>query len=233
MDVSKIITLSRNLTHKTQSQIPDNDIVDYLNLAKDDFWTALITSVWENYNWTYWKTDLIKWQVEYVVPEVASDEEWVLKINSVSICYNNKTYENWALQYIKAKQEDLWNLKKDMNYYENYADYNNPIYTLNDNSIFIFPQPKTTVINWIRLSWIRNIKDYTASTTEKEMVIRPTYHKILLQWVLPYIYKATGELDKYNIEMSEYERMKKETIRKLADRVQTPFYADYPEWWQI
>jgi len=45
MDVSKIITLSRKLTHKTQAQVSDSDVVDYLNIAKDDFWTTLITAV--------------------------------------------------------------------------------------------------------------------------------------------------------------------------------------------
>ena len=228
MDVSKIITLSRKLTHKTQAQVSDSDVVDYLNIAKDDFWTALITAVWENYHWTYWNTDIVNWQNEYIVPEVASDEEWVLKLSSVSICYDWNTYDNWKLQHIKAREESLWSLKKDMAYYENYSDYENPIYTVNDNSIFIFPAPKKDITDGIKLSGIRNIKDYTETTTEAEMVVSPSYHKILLQWILPYIYKANWELDKYNLEMSEYERMKRETIRKLSDRVETPFYAGYP-----
>lgn len=227
MDVSKIISLARTLTHKTSAQVPDSEIVDYLNLTKDDFWTALITSVGENYYWDYWTTDSVVNQTEYIIPEVASDEEWALKLNSVAICYDGETYDNGNLKYIKAKEESLWSLKKDMFYYEQYADYENPIYTVNDYSVLIFPQPKTSITNGIKLSGIRNIKDYTVDTLEAEMVIRSSYHKILLQWILPYIYKANWELDKYNLEMSEYERMKRETIRKMSDRVQTPFYADY------
>jgi len=68
-----------------------------------------------------------------------------------------------------------------MAYYENYSDYENPIYTVNDNSIFIFPAPKKDITDGIKLSGIRNIKDYTETTTEAEMVVSPSYHKILLQ----------------------------------------------------
>lgn len=227
MDVSKIITLARTLTHKTQSQVSDTDIVNYLNLAKDDFWTAIVSAVWENYHWDYWTADTVANQTEYVIPWVASTVEWTMKIDTVAINYDWKKYDNWKLKYIKAEEKDLWSLSKDLTYYEQYADFNKPFYVLNDNSIFIFPTPTVSITGWIKLSWIKNIKDYTTTTLEEEMVISPLYHKILLQWVLPYIYKSIWELKKYQFEMWEYERMKREAIAKLSDRIQTPFYADY------
>ena len=230
MNVSQIADLARDQTNTNVSQISDDTFVKYLNFVKNDFYSAMITEIGDNYGWDYWIPDwwLIAGQNEYAFPSIASDETWALKVKWVSICYDWKTYDDWSLIYIKAKERGADSLKEDIGYYEQEASFERPFFMVADKSIFIYPKPKESVANWIRLIGIRNIPDYTINTTEEQMYIQPQFHEILLQGTLPYIYRKQRNQQDAQLEKQEYERQKKNTILKMAERVQSPFMANYP-----
>ncbi len=225
MDVSKMISMVQDLTWTTLSQ---DIILNYINMVKNDIWTTIITATDEWYNWTFWTTDTVKGQIEYVLSSIASSDDWTLKLKWVSVCYDDtKKYPNWQLIYKKAKEQSMWTLKEDMNYYENYWDYENPIFIVQDNSVFIYPAPKKVVVDWVKVLGIRNIPDYTLTTLEKDIMLRPQYHQYLVQWVIPYVYKRMRLYNEYQIEKQEYEKNKITLTEKLSERTTWPFYATY------
>jgi len=57
MNVQDILDIARDQTYQTTTQLPDTTLLKYLNIVKNDFFSYLITSVDENYNWDYFKVD--------------------------------------------------------------------------------------------------------------------------------------------------------------------------------
>jgi hypothetical protein len=68
---SEIIAQMRRVVKVDTSQYTDTNALIDLNTLKDDFWSAIVTSVSEKYNWERWKTDSVALQSEYVIPTVA------------------------------------------------------------------------------------------------------------------------------------------------------------------
>jgi hypothetical protein len=159
---------------------------------------------------------------------MASDSAWSKKVTSVSVNYDNETYDDWGLKYIKAKPIKLSSLKRNWSYYKNNQDKEFPIYYIADNSIFVAPMPTATTAAWIELKWIKKIVDYETTTTESAMVIPIDHHEVLVQWILPYIYKAMGKWQESISEKQEYIRQRKQSTEELSDRNISPLYMDYP-----
>ena len=228
MDASEIFDLARDQAHVNSTQFPDAQLLKYLNIVKNNFWSYIVSAISEDYDWDIFTTDTVVNQDEYVLPLIASDTAWAKKIKNVSINYNWETYDDWTIKYIKAKEVKLSSLARNWNYYKNNQDVNSPIYYIADNSIFIAPIPDEAITSWIELKAIKKIPDYTVSTTESSMVIPIDHHDILVQWILPYIHKARWRSDESNFEKWEYVRQRTQAIRELADRNISPFYMDYP-----
>lgn len=64
-----------------------------------------------------------------------------------------------------------------------------PLYIIADQSIFIAPLPSTSITNGVKLTGIMKIADYTEATLEPAMRITAEYQHILVQGLLPYIYR--------------------------------------------
>ena len=60
------------------------------------------------------------------------------------------------------------------------------------------------------------------------MVLPIDHHDILIQGVLPYMYKAQGKLQESASEKQEYIRQRDNAVRELADRNLSPAHLDYP-----
>ena len=228
MDVADIIDLARDQTHTNSTQFPDAQMLKYLNIVKNNFWSYIVSSISEDYDWDIFTTNTVVWQDEYVLPLMASDTAWSKKVTSVSVNYDNEVYDDGGLKYIKAKPVKLSSLKRNWNYYKNNQDKNFPIYYIADNSIFIAPTPTATTTAGIELKWIKKIVDYTIATLEWSMVIPVDHHEVLVQWMLPYIYKAKAQNAEAVSEKQEYIRQRTQSVRELADRNISPLYMDYP-----
>jgi hypothetical protein len=179
MNAIDILDLARDQSYTTEDDFNNTIGLKYLNIVKNDFFSHLITAVDENFHWDYFTDDLVIGQDEYLFPAVASDSEGLLKIKELYINYENDKYDNGLDRYIPAKLISQSKLTKDWNYYKTYQDKANPIYFIADKSVFIAPAP--TKIGKIQARGIRNIEDYTESTTEQEMRIPVTYQHILIQ----------------------------------------------------
>mgnify|MGYP006977221529 FL=1 len=69
-----------------------------------------------------------------------------------------------------------------MSWYEEHQPTTDPIYTIQDNSVMIFPTPTATTIGDIKLYVVQNLIDLTASTAEADVFngkIHKKYHSLI------------------------------------------------------
>ena len=228
MDYAAMWTMARELSNTNDTDFSDTRLLPFFNQVKNDLFSYMITWISEDRNWDIWTTTSVANQSEYVLPEAASDTEWNLKINWVSVCYDGWTYDDWSLKYIKAREVKLQSLTESWNYYRNNQDKGNPIYYVADKSIFIAPQPETWLALWIELKGIKSILDYETTTTEANIKIPLYLHDVLVQWVLPYIHRAEWRKDEASFELKEYKDQRNLAVKKFSSRTQSPYYAKYP-----
>lgn len=228
-----LISQMRRIVKVDTNQYEDSEALADLNTLKDEFWSWIVTKVQDKYNWEKWSTDSIALQSEYTIPTVASTTAWAKLLNWVSIVYNTSenTYtDTWWLKYIPAVEVNPNWLEYDWDYYVENQSEDTPIYYVADNSVFIAPAPRTWITNWIKLTWIRKIADYTLATTEAEMKLPKDQQNALLYGLIMFGY-MNKPADDWTINNAEARWLRKrdEAIRSLEIRVDTPTILKYPE----
>jgi hypothetical protein len=132
--------------------------------------------VGESYFYNEFTTDTtVSGQKEYTLPATISGNlDWVNKTLGISIDYGDG--------YVKATKVDVNSLEYDVSYYMTNQPTTNPIYTIQDNSVMIFPVPTATTIGDIRMYVVQNLIDITASTAEVDIFnwkIHKKYHPLI------------------------------------------------------
>lgn len=227
---SRVVRLTGTSTYTQANFLED------LNEVKNKFWSKIVTKTsdddrhyqeWLISGWT------IAWQSEYTLVSVASSSEWTKLLKWVAINYDWDTYTNTGLLiYKKAREVNRQTLEHEWNYYLENQTIEDPIFFIADNSIFIAPVPLVTNIwvNRLKLTWIRNIIDYTIITTEAEMIIPSDYQEVLLLWVIPYAL-MTKRVDNNEIvkAQQDYNNAEAEALMNLSSRIEWPTIFRYPE----
>jgi hypothetical protein len=67
----KIVDQMRRIAKVDTSQYTDANALIDLNTLKDEFWSAIVTTVNEDYNWERWTTSSVALQSEYTLNTVA------------------------------------------------------------------------------------------------------------------------------------------------------------------
>jgi hypothetical protein len=132
--------------------------------------------VGESYFYNEFITDTtVVGQKEYTIPtNLSGNLDWVNKTLGVSVDYGNG--------YKKATKVDVNSLDKDVSWYEVNQSTEYPIYTIQDNSVMIFPVPTATTIWDIKMYVIQNLIDITADTAEADIFngkIHKKYHPLI------------------------------------------------------
>lgn len=226
-----IIANMRRIVKINTSQYSDNEALEDLNTIKDELWTWIISKVQDRYNWERWTANTTALQWEYSIPTVASNTAWAKLLNWISIAYNSENYTKiWTIKYIQAREVNPNWLDYDWDYYSENQSEDDPIYYVADNSFFIAPIPRTSITNWIKLTWIRKIPDYTLSTTEVDMKLPIDVLRNLVYWLVVFWYMCKPA-DDWTINNAEARWIKKreESIRWLEIRVDTPTTFLYPD----
>ena len=230
MNVPAMFTLARELTHSSIEDYPDTRLLPFINVVKDDFWSYIITGMQSNYNWDRWTiTKTVINQSEYVLPDAASDSEGNMKIDTVSVCYDWATYDDWKLKYVHATEADPQNLPRHWNWYVNNQPESNPIYYTADKSVFIAPSFKSEVTDWLEIEWIKSIEDYNTTTSENNVKIPSYLHIDLVFWIIYYIHKSEWLQDEASAAQAEYRAKRAEAASKIANRTTWPTYMEYPD----
>jgi len=234
MNPVSIIAAMRRKTKVTTAQYTDNEAIDDLNILKDEFHSAILSTISdEKFNWEKWVHDTVALQSEYSIPEVASDTAGAKLLNSVAINYNWETYENTGvLKFIQAKEVNPDTLENDWEYYVENQDVDNPIYYVWENSIFIAPAPLSDEAGTgrIKLTGIKKIPDYTIATTEAEMRFPIDVHTALVYGLCVSAREARADEPALITNAENTWRMKRtEAIKSLEFRTVSPVTMNYPE----
>ena len=104
-----------------------------------------------------------------------------------------------------------------------------PIYYVADNSYFIAPTPTVVIPSGIVITGIRNIPDYTLSSTEADMIIPLDQQNLLVYGLIPYIFDMKTMANENIAAVNKYESMKQAMISNLSERVIAPFQNQYPD----
>lgn len=234
MNPVSILAAMRRKTKVTTAQYTDNEAIDDLNILKDEFQSAILSTISdEKFNWDKWTTDSINLQSEYAIPEVAYNKAGAKLINSVSINYNGETYDNtWALKFVTATEVNPDTLENDWEYYVENQDVESPIYFVGENSIFIAPAPLSDEAGTgrIKLTGIKKISDYTIATTEAEMKFPIDVHTALVYGMCVHAREARAD-EAWLIQSAEatWIRKRTEAIKSLEFRTISPVTMNYPE----
>ena len=233
MTPATIIAQMRRVAKVNTDQYSDANALIDLNTLKDEFWSAIINSIDENYNYDTWTATTVDLQSEYWIPNVAYNAAGAKILTGVAINYDGETYtDTSALKYYKCELIDPKSLENDWNYYVENQEPTKPIYFVSDNSVFIAPCPRSGegAASRLKLSGIRKIPDYTLSSTEADMKLPVDQHQTLGFGMIVFGLMNKGVDDGIiNNAEARWLRKKSEAIESLKQRVSWPVFMTYPE----
>lgn len=232
MTPAQIIAQARIISWTDSSQFTDANALIALNTIKDEFWSAILTSVpLENYNWQRWTVEnTVAGQSEYTIPTIAYNTAGTKIVTGIGINYNGEVYP-WTttLKYLKPREVAMDGLQYDWEYYVNTQSEDDPIYCVADNSIFIAPAPKTNVTGGFKVQGIRKIPDYTLSTTEAEMMIPVDQQRAMIYGLAVFgLFNKKADENIIASAEARWERKKQEAIKSMESRDIGTTKFEYP-----
>lgn len=229
MTAQDIITLARDLTHTTSTQISDEQINRYLNIAYHELENEIVQKVNEDYFWDFFITDTVENQNEYTLPISSSTTEWVKKVISVWL---KRTQDD--TEYTKINSDSSSNFSHDIDYLKDNLSPTNSYFEVKEWSIFIYPTVEESVINWLKIESIVTLKDISNSATETDIFPNQSalrqFHYSLAIWIKQFIYSQQKEFWEKDNAIQEWQLEKQKVIDYLQDRVNTPAEWYLPEW---
>ena len=220
MDVSSIIERNRRQCNVDENQYTDTQWVEDINFVYQDLCNSIVTEVAEDFFWDYVKTDTAIWQSEYNIselivstwPTVTAD---IKKIQSVGI-----KYDSTDEYYTKLKKRDFNLFEKHRDYYADNWNESEAIYTIKDESIFIFPTPDAVVTEWLDIEVIYTPVDLVLASTSDDIKLPREFHILLWIWMEQYGYRALQKINEANESMNRYNIEKQKMISHLRGRYQ-------------
>jgi len=148
MTPAEIIQLTRSLSGCRTDELPDNDLLSYMNIeyrkVRQD-----IADIDKNYKLRVRNTNLVTWVSSYALElptQAPSEATWQIKIEELYVKYN----DSQAYPY-RAEQRDWDNLNSAPEWYADNQPQSQPFYIIMDNSVQVFPTPKASVVNGLTL----------------------------------------------------------------------------------
>ena len=221
-NVTEIINNFRFDCNVDEWQVSDEKALNLLNRVYREFIND-IRSINEDYFYDYWFNNAVNNQWEYPLKKRTINETWIIKIKWVSIKYNTSD-----TSYKKARLSSLNTMPLDLHYYKENQPKNDPFYTISDNSIFIFPIPDDTIVNWLLLYWISDPIDLTLSTDEQNIKIPLEYHYLLSLWMKRYFFASRYMLNEKNDAIAELNMEKQKMLKQLWLRQISPLQVTEP-----
>jgi hypothetical protein len=225
LSVAEIITMARQETGTTQSEISDATCLTYINV---DYPKVLnkIFFMDKNYCQTQRKTDLILGQKTYSLLDPI--QVWSpggplfgqMDIEKVMVQLdpsNSRSYE--------CKIVDYDNFREDMSVYEKNQPKSEPLVILWDRQITIFPTPTIDVSWWMTLIGTKKAYKLTlsgAGSTTSDILIPEQYQDILVWALIPWLYRARKLPNDVAIANQEFEKKMIELLYQISVKQTTP-----------
>lgn len=179
MNVSNIIAQGR-IWLVDSTQYTDDEAIVHFNLVYSDVISDIITKVDEDYYWDKVTDSLVQWQTEYRIEEivVSPTNYKINEINKVFVKYNSS-----ATYHTKARRINPASLEFDFDWYATNQSTSDPIYYVQDNSVFIAPAPTANVTWWIKIEVIYQPPELAKTDSEASILIPRRFHRVLIAWM--------------------------------------------------
>lgn len=227
MNVAEFIEKVRNDTHTSEYQVTDSQILDFINEIRNDVANDIITRINEDF---FRDVLTIEWSTqvdvnEYSLKKCDYNVAWVKKINSVEVKWHNDT----PFQLLDHRKNTSTHLTTD--------DLNNipetaGFFDIQDNSIFVYPAPKESVPNGIRMQAIVSLLDLSLASTEADFF---PWHSELREYLNVLVYGVDARVfraKRYQSEAQEaevkYNNERREMLIELSDRYNEPLQSRLP-----
>jgi hypothetical protein len=228
----EIITTAREWANTPSTVASDSIALRYLNMRKDDLWSAFVSRADQDFNWEEWTSDTVASQTEYTIPTVSRTSYGAKAIHGVEVTYDGDTW-------YKAREVGTAGLVEPWAYYVANQDCEDPVFRVSDNSVFVAPAATTTQAGTGRLKMIgiRNIIDFTingvdgasATTTEANMKFPLDRQKTLVFGLCADLCRFRSKFDDAARWEAQYTAEKAEYVSQASKRTATSFTANYPE----
>lgn len=216
MNVSQIIQQARDRTGITASEYSDNNAVRDLNFSYYKI-RQEIAQVDRNYWFQEWSQTLTGWVNRYSLLLPSAGIFGQIKIDQVLL-----KYDTTQKYHTQAQEIDWNNVDMDDKRLEDTTPKTKPYYIIDNNDIVIYPMPKVSVWNGLRLKAYRRPYDLTIASVESDILLEKEYHDILTYYLIISLYRQAKQIDLLQFSQSEYDRKKMEMMRNIKKRSVRP-----------
>lgn len=227
MNVADFIARVRQDTHTSEYQVTDSRILEFINEVRNDVANDIITRINEDF---FRDVFTIQGSTQVGVNEYSLKKcewavAWVKKVNSVEIQW----HEDMPFQLLDHRKNTSTNLTMDE---LNEIPENMGFFDIKDNSIFIYPAPKESILNGIRMQAVVSLLDLTLAWTEADFFpwhseLRE-YINVLIYWVDAKVFRAKRYQTEAQEAEVEYNNARREMLIELSDRYNEPLQTSLP-----
>ncbi len=219
MNVQDIVNRARRLCHTNDNNYDDTAAMQDLNLVYQELVDEIVVNSKGDFFWDKWETDTDVNQSEYVVEKlwIAPDDLDIKKINKVFIKYTD-TQKYWT----RVRYQNPTALKKHPDYYKVNQSKSDPFFYIQDTSIFIYPTPDEVITGGLEIFVIHKPAELTISSTEDDIEIPTQFHKLISDWLRPYIFESQRKTNDAVNAQAEYENGIKKMSTFMKQRYNQP-----------
>lgn len=225
MNVTEILTFGCMNAGTTLAQVWATNALIFANITYHELEECIRNDIAEDYFYDYFTTSLVSWQNEYVFAEQSATLVGINKIVSVGVKYSANDTE-----YKTIYPFSMGSFSNTDEYLQANQSSSTPIYTVKDNSIFIYPSPTENVTNGLRVHASVNLIDLLSWGAESTVKFPRNFHFVIGLWMKRYINNYRS-LDGTGISQNgdkDYELGKQRLIEYLKNRTITPIDQDEP-----
>lgn len=222
MNAQDIVALARKLTCTDATQVLDADAVVFLNVVYDDLWTSIARDTGEDFFFHTWYINTLAGENTYALPSESGTQIGLLYSLAVSLQYNANG------DYTKLREARISSLAEDLDTYRSLQPTSDPFFVMGDMYVMLFPEPKESVIEGLKLYGMRRHKDLSISSSENAIELPKETHTLLAQGMCAYIWSSRGKTDEARAAQRDYLEAKDRMIRRMAERVLVPAESVMP-----
>lgn len=213
-----IVDTIRELTGWTSTaQVSNALIYKYLNIEYQKCWQKIV-DLDDNYRQQIRFTNLIAGQNEYTFAQSFGTTFGQSKVEEVSIKYSNEfVYYNPAQIWVREMFYPY-----DPEYYEVNRRRDQPIVVISDQSLFIYPTPKVSFANGLKMWAYRKPYELTTWMNSADILIPDEFMDVLVWAVRPYVYALRQLTQEKWAAYQEYLEKEQWMLRTLSTRKTKP-----------
>ncbi len=213
---SQAISNVRDRIHATTSTYPDSVAIKHYNWIYEDV-TLDIQILDEEYFFTYGDSNTTVWQIEYTIINInvgtvpSPIYRDINRIQNVSVKYKSTdTY----FTPLKQVSSDYLTYGKDWHK----VNQVEPIYLIQDNSIWIFPAVTEAVTGWLRIEAIIQPSEVVISDASSTILVPKRISQIIEEGMMQYAYELLWKEERVDWAIVKYDKKKKEALEQIKQR---------------